>query len=73
MTSHDNELPLTIAPHGRCRVLYEEISPSRIFVHGIFTLTSDAEVDFTGLPVDVKDFILAQCREECNKRKKNEQ
>ena len=69
--NRDNEISTYVSGQGRCRIMYEEISPERIFVHGIFRIIDDGEVDFVGLPLDIKDFILSECRKDYEKRKQN--
>lgn len=60
-------LPL---PYGRVRVMFEVISPTHLFIAGVFRSRDDVEVDYAGLPMEHRETILQSCKDEVEKRRK---
>jgi hypothetical protein len=56
-------------PHGRVRILFEVISPSHPFIAGVFRTADDVEVDYAGLPLELRENILQSALDEVKKRR----
>lgn len=70
---HDLDLPYVLPDGTSVHVLFDEISPSLVFISGVFNSRTDAEVDFQSLPLEVREDIHSKCREAVQARKQQNQ